>query len=200
MRTSFIIVSFFVIGIVLGLYIDSLQVIIESDITTCVLYLLMFVVGVGIGCDKAMLNALKKQNIKVILLPLGTIVGTLVGAMVVYPLVLNMELKDVLAVSSGFAYYSLSSILLTEYRGVEVGTIALITNIIREIFTILFAGVLVKVFGRLSLISAAGATSLDTSLPIVARFSGNDLIVLSIFHGLILELSVPILVTIFAEL
>lgn len=200
MKTSIIIVCFFALGIFLGLYVDFFSVIIDSDITTYVLYLLMFVVGVSIGCDRSMLNALKKQDIKVILLPLGTILGTLLGAIVISPLILNMELKDILAVSSGFAYYSLSSILLTEYRGVEIGTIALMANIIREIFTLLVAGVLVKIFGRLSVISAAGATSLDTALPIVTRFSGGDLVVLSIFHGLILELSVPMLVTLFAFL
>ena len=165
-----------------------------------VLYCLMFTVGLSIGCDKNALNALRTQDLKVILLPIGTIAGTLLGALAVYPLVSDTPMQDVLAIASGFGYYSLSSIILTEYRGAEIGTIALMANITREIITLLAAPLLVTLFGKLAVISSAGATSLDTLLPIVAKFSGKEFVIVSIFHGLILELTVPILVTFLAGL
>ncbi len=200
MKASLIIVGFFVVGVILGLNFDSLQVVADSNISKYVLYALMFSVGVGIGCDKSALDALKKQDRKIVLLPLGTIVGTILGALLVYPLVSTMVLPDVLAVASGFGYYSLSSILLTEYRGAEIGTIALVANVIREIFTILAAPLLVHIFGKLSVISSAGAASLDSLLPIISRVSGSQFVVISIFHGLVLELTVPILVTFLATI
>ncbi len=200
MKGSLIIVGFFVLGVVLGLSIDQLEFIVESDISMYVLYCLMFTVGIGIGCDKNALNALKTQDFKVILLPIGTILGTLLGALIVSPLVFGVELRDILGIASGFGYYSLSSIILTEYRGAEVGTIALVSNIIREIFTILAAPLLVRYFGKLSVISSAGATSLDTLLPIIAKFSGSEFVIISIFHGLVLELTVPLLVTFLATI
>ena len=46
-----------------------------------------------------------------------------------------------MAINSGFAYYSLLSILITEYRGAELGTIALLVNIIREMITLLDVGI-----------------------------------------------------------
>ena len=46
-----------------------------------------------------------------------------------------------MAVGAGFGYYSLSSIFITEYKGPELGTIALLSNITREIITLLFAPV-----------------------------------------------------------
>ena len=200
MKGSLIIVGFFVVGVILGINIDALDILVESNISMYVLYCLMFTVGLSIGCDKNALNALRTQDLKVILLPIGTIAGTLLGALAVYPLVSDTPMQDVLAIASGFGYYSLSSIILTEYRGAEIGTIALMANITREIITLLAAPLLVTLFGKLAVISSAGATSLDTLLPIVAKFSGKEFVIVSIFHGLILELTVPILVTFLAGL
>ncbi len=200
MKGSLIIVGFFAVGVLLGVNFEELESIAQSDLSKYVLYSLMLTVGIGIGSDEKAIQALVSQNPKVILLPLGTVAGTLLGALCVYPLVSSMTVNDTLAVASGFGYYSLSSILLTEYRGVEVGTIALMANIIREIFTLLAAPLLVLVFGRLSVISSAGATSLDSLLPIITKFSGKEFVMLSIFHGLVLELTVPLLVTLFAGL
>ena len=200
MKGSLIIVLFFAIGVVLGVNFDELKFIAESDLSKYVLYMLMLTVGVGIGSDKKALTSLFRQEFRVMLLPFGTIIGSLLGAVAVYPLITDTPLQDVLGIASGFGYYSLSSILLTEYRGAEIGAIALIANIIREIFTVLTAGLLVKYFGKLSLISSAGATSLDVLLPFVSKFSGKEFVIISIFHGLVLELTVPLLVTFFASL
>lgn len=200
MKGSIIIILFFAIGVVLGFSFDELKFVNQSDISEYILYALMLTVGVGIGSDKKALSALYRQELKIILLPIGTIVGTLAGGFAVYPLISDIPLQDVLGISAGFGYYSLSSILLTEYRGAEIGTIALMSNIIREIFTILFAGAIVRFFGRFAVISSAGATSLDVLLPTITKYSGKELVVISIFHGLVLELTVPLLVTFLASL
>lgn len=200
MKGSLIIVAFFALGVVLGLKVDALLPVVESNLSMYVLYALMFTVGLSIGCDKQALNALRNQNMKVILLPVGTILGSLAGAAIISPLVFNVSLRDILAISGGFGYYSLSSIILTEYRGAEIGTIALVANIVREIAALLGAPLFLKYFGRLAPISAAGATSLDTLLPVITKFSGKEFVVVSIFHGLVLELTVPILVTFLAGL
>ncbi len=197
MRGSLIIVGFFALGVLLGLFFDDLSVI--SDYSRYVLYALMFVVGVGVGLDKETFKSLKKENIKIVLLPLATIVGTLGAALLIAPFIKGLSVRDVLAVSSGFGYYSLSSIIITEYRGAEIGTIALFANIVREIATILLAPLMVRFFSPLSLVSAAGATSIDTLLPVITRFSGREYIFIAIFHGMAMELAVPILVTIFSS-
>ena len=101
---------------------------------------------------------------------------------------------------SGFGYYSLSSILITEYRGPELGTVALLANIIREVVTLLGAPLLVRFFGPLTPISCGGATTMDTTLPIITRTSGQDFVILSLFHGFLVDFSVPFLVTFFCSL
>ncbi|MFR9533962.1 MAG: lysine exporter LysO family protein [Rikenellaceae bacterium] len=200
MKASLIIVSFFVVGLILGINFDQLAELCSGNLSRYILYVMMLSVGMGIGCDKAALKALRDQDKRAFLLPLGTIVGTLLGAAAVYPLVSSIELKDTLAVASGLGYYSLSSILLTEYRGAEIGTIALLSNVIREVGTILTAPLMVRYFTKLALISSAGAASIDTLLPIITRNSGKEYIIVAIIHGLVMEVAAPVLVTLFAML
>lgn len=105
-----------------------------------------------------------------------------------------------MAVGSGFAYYSISSIFITQYRGAELGTVALLANIYREILTLLIAPLLAKVFGPLAPISSGGATTMDTTLPIISQTCGQQYVVVSLFHGFVVDFSVPFLVTMWCML
>ena len=126
--------------------------------------------------------------------------GTLAGCAVVSLFLSHRSVTDCMAVGAGFGYYSLSSIFITEYKGPELGTIALLSNITREIITLLFAPLLVRWFGNLAPISAGGATTMDTTLPIITRYSGQSFVVVSIFHGFVVDFSVPFLVTLFCSI
>ena len=200
MKGSLIIVGFFVLGIVCGLYHWLPDVVMQSDISFYVLCALMFFVGMSVGSNTSALKSFKKLNPRLALLPLMTIVGTLAGCSIVALLLPHRSLADCLAVGSGFGYYSLSSIFITRYCGPELGMVALLANIVREVFTLLGAPLLVRYFGPLSPISVGGATTMDTTLPIITRCSGNDFVILSMFHGFIVDFSVPFLVTFFCSL
>ena len=125
--------------------------------------------------------------------------GTLTATAIASAAMPGRSLTDWLAVGSGFGYYSLSSILITQYRGPELGTIALLANIIREVITLLGAPLMVRYFGPLAPISSGGATTMDTTLPIITRTSGQDFVILSLFHGFLVDFSVPFLVSFFCS-
>ncbi len=200
LQGSLVIVSFFVLGVLLALsgwMAVSEQV---SDFSFYALAGLMACVGASIGSDPQTLKNFRALNPRLVLLPLCTILGTLVATSLVSLLLGQRSLTDCLAVGSGFAYYSLSSIFITEYRGAELGTIALLSNICRELITLLAAPLLVRWFGRLAPIAAGGATTMDTTLPVIARTSGNELVVVSLFHGFVVDFSVPFLVTLWCSL
>lgn len=199
MRSSLIIVSFFVAGVLLSRWALLPETWSANDVSMYALYGLMFLVGVSIGNDTKALKALKQQDFKIVLVPLATISGTLAGSALVSMLLPGRSLTDCLAVGSGFGYYSLSSVFLTEYRGPELGTLALTANILREIITLIGAPLLVCLFGKLAPICAGGATTMDTTLPVITRFSGKEFVVLSIFHGFVVDFTVPFLVTFFAR-
>lgn len=200
MKGSIIIVGFFIIGIFFGLYHIISPQYIDSNLSYYALCGLMFSVGISIGNDTKILKSFKSINPRLMLLPLITIVGTLAGCSAASCILPHRAITDCLAIGSGFGYYSLSSIFITQYRGPELGTIALLANIAREIITLLCAPLLVKGFGKLAPISVGGATTMDTTLPIITRTAGQEFVIVSIFHGFIVDFSVPFLVTFFCSI
>ena len=199
MKGSLIIVGFFVLGIIVGLCDVIPDSFVNSDVSYYALCCLMFCVGISIGCDTSVLKSFKEVNPRLMMLPIMTILGTLAGCAAVSILLGHRQLTDCLAIGSGFGYYSLSSIFITQYRGAELGTIALLANISRDILTLLCAPLLAKYFGILAPISVGGATTMDTTLPIITRYSGESFIIVSIFHGFCVDFSVPFLVTFFCS-
>ena len=203
MKGSLIIIAFFALGIAVGL--NSSFFTLHSSFFTLhssslILYALMFCVGISIGSHTKTLKSFRRVNPRLMMLPIMTIVGSLAGTAAASALLPHRHLFDCLAIGSGFGYYSLSSIFITEYKGAELGTIALLANIMREILTLLCAPLLAKYFGRLAPISMGGATTMDTTLPIITRTAGQDFIIVSIFHGFCVDFSVPFLVTFFCSL
>lgn len=201
MKGSLIIVGFFVLGTLCGVFqLIPMDIVVDNKISYYALCLLMFSVGLSVGNDPQTLKNFRSLNPRLAFLPIMTILGTLAGSAAVSLILTHRSVTDCLAVGSGFGYYSLSSIFITEYKGAELGTIALLANISREILTLLAAPFLVRWFGNLAPISAGGATTMDTTLPIITRTAGQQFVVVSIFHGFVVDFSVPFLVTLFCSI
>lgn len=200
MKGSLIIVGFFILGIVCGLLHWMPDINAFGNVSYLTLCALLFCVGITVGNNTTIIDTFRQLDRRLMLLPLMTITGTLAATAIASIGMPHRSLTDCLAVGSGFGYYSLSSIFITQYKGPELGTVALLANIIREVFTLLGAPLLVKYFGPLSPISCGGATTMDTTLPIIARTSGEDFVILSLFHGFLVDFSVPFLVTFFCTL
>ena len=87
----------------------------------------------------------KEIRLKFLLIPLATISGTLLFSAFASLLLAQWSTFECMAVGSGFAYYSLSSILITQLKeaslgiqlATELGTIALLSNIFREMMALL---------------------------------------------------------------
>lgn len=200
MKGSLIIVGFFVLGTFCGAFHLLPFDIGESRVSFYVLCGLMFSVGLSIGNDPQTLKNFRALNPRLVFLPIATILGTLGAAALVSLLLPHRSVADCMAVGSGMGYYSLSSIFITEYKGPELGTVALLSNIFREIMTLLCAPLLVRWFGNLAPIASGGATTMDTALPIITRCAGQQFVVVSIFHGFVTDFSVPFLVTFFCSI
>jgi len=198
MKGSLIIIGFFLLGVLCG--VGHVLPAWITDYNFYVLCALLFAVGLTVGIDDSMVQRFRALNPRLVFLPVCSILGTLAGSVVAAVLLTGRPLADVMAVGSGFGYYSLSSILITEYEGVELGTVALLANIIREIFTLLAAPLLVRFFGTLAPIAAGGATAMDTTLPIITQTTGKEYVPVSIYTGFVTDFSVPFLVTLFCSI
>lgn len=199
LRGSLTIVAFFAVGCLAGV---SGLVPFGAEgvrVSGWVLHALMFTVGVSLGGDRQLAARVRRLDPRLALLPVATAVGTLAGAAVVAP-VASVAVPDALAVGAGFGYYSLSSIFIADLRSAELGTVALLCNILRELFTLLAAPLVARRAGPLAAISIGGATSFDTTLPVIVRAAGAPYAVVSVFHGCALDFSVPWLVTLFCSL
>ena len=200
LKGSLVIVAFFVAGCVAGLFALVPFDVAGARVSTYVLYALMFCVGVTLGHDETLAGRVRRLDPRLALLPVMTAVGTLAGAALATPLLPPLAVTDTLAVGSGFGYYSLSSIFIADFRGAELGTVALLCNVMREIFTLLAAPLVARWCGPLAAVSIGGATTFDTTLPVITQAAGKPYAVVSIFHGCTLDFSVPFLVTFFCTL
>ncbi len=194
MKGSLIVVGFFIIGLLGGIEKMVPSWLLDGDVSFVALCGLLLFVGLGIGLNPEMKKEVRSLSPRMALLPVVTIIGSWLGALLIWT-VLHRTLSDCMAINSGFAYYSLSSIFITEYRGAELGTIALLANIIREMLTLLGAPLMARWFGPLAPISVGGATTMDTTLPILSQTLGQRYIALSIYHGFVVDFTVPFLVS-----
>lgn len=207
MKTSLIIVGCFVVGMLLpGLLPDASALLHQSTVASeYVLYALLFLVGIGIGSDPELPNIIRSFSPRVLVVPAATIVGTIAFSALTIFLLPHRTLADCLAIGSGMGYYSLSSVLITQLRtpdagiaiAAELGTIALIANIVRELITLLASPALARLFGPLAPICAGGATTADTTFPIITQTVGSRYAFVAIIHGIIVDASVPFLVSLF---
>ena len=206
MKGSLIVIVFFCVGCIMGAFNKF-----EFDTHTVsmyILYALMLQVGISIGSNKNLKAIVSHLHPKMLLIPLGTIIGTLLFSALASLLLRQWSVFDCMAVGSGFAYYSLSSILITQFKepsiglqlATELGTIALLTNIFREMMALLGTPIIKKYFGKLAPISAAGVNSMDVLLPSITRYSGKEMIPIAILHGILIDISVPVFVSFFCNL
>lgn len=138
MKGSLLIIGFFVLGIVVGRSTGLPTAWSLADVSFTALCLLMAAVGFSIGHDPSALSRFRRLNPRLALLPLCTIGGTLT-ACALASLLTPHSVAEGMAVGAGFGYYSLSGILITGSKGAELGTVALLSNIIRELLTLLGA-------------------------------------------------------------
>ena len=200
MKTSLGLVVAFIIGAVLSANTGTIEywgpIAEKSEI---LLIALLFFIGVGVGKDQHIGEIKSLIQPRMFIIPLSVVFGTLIGVSLSSFFTPGISLPNALAIGSGFGYYSLSSVIIAKVKGETLGILALGSNIFREIFTIIAAPILVKLFGKYSPVASGGATAMDTTLPVILQNSGKQFLVIAIFSGLVLTFIVPFLVTFFVQ-
>jgi uncharacterized membrane protein YbjE (DUF340 family) len=161
------------------------------DIGLC---LLLFFVGMDIGRNKEIISQIKSKGYKILLIPFGVALGSIVGS-VLGGFVIGLPINESSAIGAGFGWYTLSAIILSKYS-VEVGALAFITNVCREVIALVSIPYIAKYIGKLEAIAPAGATAMDTSLPVISKATDGNTAVISFITGVVLSTLVPILVPI----
>ena len=187
-----------IVGILLGYFTKSY---INFDISLLIqfgLYLLLFFIGIDIGKNDNILNDLKKLNKKVLFLPFITIISSLAGGAVA-SILLSLSVGESVAISAGMGWYSFSAIELSKIS-VELGGIAFLSNIFRELLAIFLIPIIAKKIGSFESVSVAGATAMDSVLPIINRSNPAEISIISFYSGLVISIVVPILIPILVNI
>jgi len=213
-------------GIITGRLLSSWRLVFVSRMITVIIWLLLFLLGLEVGSDPAVVGGMATLGRTAFVIFACSVAGSIcmswllwrcvrrgtasrppaegmpeqAGAALSTLLLPPLTAGDTMAVGAGFGYYSLSSIFIADFRGAELGTVALLCNVMRELFTLLAAPLVARWFGPLAAVSIGGATTFDTTLPIITQSAGKPYAVVSVFHGCVLDFSVPFLVTFFCTM
>ncbi len=161
------------------------------------LYALIFIIGVDLGKSRG-LKEIKELGKIALILPLATVVGSLLGGLLA-SFLLNVPVKWALAISAGFGWYSLTGPLLAQYSPVY-GVVGFLANLTREILTILFYPVAIRRIPKELAVSMGGATTMDSTLPVIVKFGGSEITVIAFVHGFILTAIAPFLIPLILQL
>lgn len=160
--------------------------------------LLVYMILIGLDLAYSPLDR-SWLNWKIMLVPIGCIIGSMLGAVATSFFIGNISLKDLIMLSQGYGFYSMTGIVVTELKNAQLGSIALINDLFREILAILFMYLIGWRYPR-SAISSAGATAMDVTLPMVKQACGNEFIPHAMVSGFILSVLAPIAVSILAAI
>lgn len=188
-------ISALVLGLLYGLSdIEITLIDLISQNTDIILYILMFFIGISIGMQKDILSRIKEYHIKIFIIPIGIIAGSFLGG-IVCSLILKMPIGYGTAIASGLGWYSLAGITISSMANAQIGSIAFLSNLMREIISFLIIPFLATHFNYFTCIASAGATSEDTTLPIILKYTNEETVVMSVFNGIICSLMVPFLIS-----
>ena len=182
-------------GLVYGYFdVESSFISAITQNTHIVLYILMFSVGISIGMYDGIVQKIREYHIKIFIIPIGIIIGSLLGG-IICSMIVKMPVGHGTAIASGFRWIRFFGETISKLVSAEAGSIAFLSNLMREIFSFFIIPFLAVHFNYYTCIAPAGATSEDTTLPVMLKYTNEETVVLSVLNGVICSFCVPILIS-----
>jgi uncharacterized membrane protein YbjE (DUF340 family) len=170
-----------------------------DTVLMALLCLLLFLIGIDLSQNRNAIAEIRRIGARLLFIPLLIAAGSILGALAI-SLLIGLNTSYGMAIGAGFGWYSLSSAILAPISGGEIGVMALLTNIFREILSIILLPLVVHYLGKTAAVAPGGATTMDTTLPFVVKYAGSEMSILSFVSGVILSLLVVVLVPALAGL
>lgn len=162
----------------------------SSDV---VLYALMFFVGITVGQSKGIVEKIRRYHVKALVIPAGITAGSLAGGLLA-SLLCGMNPAVGCAIGGGMGWYSLTGVVLSDLAGAQAGSIAFLANLLRELVSFFSIPLIARRLNYLACIAPAGATSEDTTLPMLVRCTNEETVVLAVVNGVVCSALVPVIV------
>ncbi len=169
---------------------DTLDLILMSALDV-----MIFIDGIEIGSNRGILKRICNLHSALLALaiPLAVACGSICGALLLGHIA-GLSAYDSLLVGGGLGWYSFSSVVISAMYSTEIGTVAFLANMMREISGFFLIPLLVRVHKFLAL-APSGAATMDSGLPVVIKYTNLHVGMYSFINGLVLTLIVPVLIS-----
>lgn len=169
---------------------DTLDLILMSALDV-----MIFIAGIEIGSNRGILKRICNVHSALLALaiPLAVACGSICGALLLGHIA-GLNAYDSLLVGGGLGWYSFSSVVISAMYSTEIGTVAFLANMMREISGFFLIPLLVRVHKFLAL-APSGAATMDSGLPVVIKYTNLHVGMYSFINGLVLTLIVPVLIS-----
>ena len=169
---------------------DTLDLILMSALDV-----MIFIAGIEIGSNRGILKRICNVHSALLALaiPLAVACGSICGALLLGHIA-GLSAYDSLLVGGGLGWYSFSSVVIRAMYSTEIGTVAFLANMMREISGFFLIRLLVRVHKFLAL-APSGAATMDSGLPVVIKYTNLHVGMYSFINGLVLTLIVPVLIS-----
>lgn len=169
---------------------DTLDLILMSALDV-----MIFIAGIEIGSNRGILKRICNLHSALLALaiPLAVACGSICGALLLGHIA-GLSAYDSLLVGGGLGWYSFSSVVISAMYSTEIGTVAFLANMVREISGFFLIPLLVRVHKFLAL-APSGAATMDSGLPVVIKYTNLHVGMYSFINGLVLTLTVPVLIS-----
>ena len=169
---------------------DTLDLILMSALDV-----MIFIAGIEIGSNRGILKRICNLHSALLALaiPMADACGSNCGAQLLGHIA-GLSAYDSLLVGGGLGWYSFSSVVISAMYSTEIGTVAFLANMMREISGFFLIPLLVRVLKFLAL-APSGAATMDSGLPVVIKYTNLHVGMYSFINGLVLTLIVPVLIS-----
>lgn len=171
---------------------------VSSHLFDISLVALLFVMGLSFGSNKESIERLRRTGLKILILPFSTALGSIIGGLV-GGLIFGINVFTSMAICAGYGWYSLTGPLISQIFGLEFGVLGFYVNFLRELLTVVTISLTAKI-DKYAPIASGGATTMDTTLPIIVRYCGSDVLITAFSSGLILTVTAPFTIFVIASL
>ena len=150
-------------------------------------------VGFSMGLDGSIVRVMRGAGLGVVLVPIFSVIGSLLAG-VVYALLSPVTLREGLAISAGFGWYTMAPSVISGAGHAVAGAISFLHNVLRETMGLIFLPLIASKIGYIEAITLPGTASTDLCLPLVEKYCNPETMAYSFCTGMLMCITCAALV------
>ena len=168
---------------------------VSSTLLVIGLCIMLGSVGFSMGLDGSIVRVMRGAGLGVVLVPIFSVIGSLLAG-VVYALLSPVTLREGLAISAGFGWYTMAPSVIASAGHTMASAVSFLHNVLREMLGIILLPVIAGKIGYIEAITIPGTASTDVCLPIVEQVCNSETVAYSFCTGMLMCITSAALVPI----